>query len=66
MSILLEATVPTMQTLLGDMTTVGEKSLDVVGKVVNTIVSNPLLLMTTGILFLGAAVGILGRLLSKS
>ena len=66
MSILLEATVPTMQTLLGDMTTVGEKALDIVGKVVNTIVSNPLLLMTTGILFLGAAVGILGRLLSKS
>lgn len=56
----------TMATLVADMTEVGNSALDVVGDVVNTIVSNPLLLMTTGILFLGAAVGILGRLLSKS
>lgn len=56
----------TMSTLLTDLGTVATNCLTVVGNVVNTIVGNPLLLMTTGILFLGAAIGILGRLLSKS
>lgn len=55
-----------MSTLLSDLGTVATNVLDVVGDVVGAIVSNPLLLLTTGVLFLGAAIGILGRLLSKS
>lgn len=37
-----------------------------VGEVATTIVQTPLLLMTTGFLVLGGAIGIFGRLLSKN
>lgn len=37
-----------------------------VGEVATTIVSTPLLLITTGFLVLGGAIGIFGRLLSKN
>ena len=56
----------TMATLLGDLGTVASEVLAVVGDVASKIVSTPILLMTTGILFLGGAIGIFGRLLSKS
>lgn len=56
----------TMSTLLTDLGTVATSVLDAVGDVVGTITGNPYLLLTTGVLFLGAAIGILGRLLSKS
>ena len=56
----------TMATLLGDLGTVASEVLSVVGDVASKIVSTPILLMTTGILFLGGAIGIFGRLLSKS
>lgn len=62
----MEGATNTMESLLGNLGTVATDVLGVVGEVVTTIVSNPLLLMTTGILFLGGAIGILGRLLSKS
>lgn len=52
----------TLLTTLGEVVT---KTLEWSGDVVDTIVSNPLLLMTTGVLMLGAAIGIVGRLLSK-
>ena len=55
-----------MQALLSDLGTVATKVISVVGDVASTIVDTPILLMTTGILFLGAAIGIFGRLLSKS
>lgn len=55
-----------MQSLLSDLGTVATKVMSVVGDVASTIVDTPILLMTTGILFLGAAIGIFGRLLSKS
>ena len=55
-----------MADLMSTLSTVATSGLTTVGSVVTTIVDTPLLLMTTGILFLGAAVGILGRLLSKS
>ena len=55
-----------MADLLSTLSSVATSVLSTVGSVVNTIVQTPLLLMTTGILFLGAAIGILGRLLSKS
>ena len=56
----------TMDSLLTDLGTVATNVLSTVGDVATTIVSEPLLLLTTGVLFLGAAVGILGRMLSKS
>lgn len=55
-----------MADLLTTLSSVATSVLSQVGAVVETIVDTPLLLMTTGILFLGAAIGILGRLLSKS
>ena len=55
-----------MADLMTTLSTVASSVLTTVGTVVTTIVENPLLLFTTGVLFLGAAVGILGRLLSKS
>ena len=64
--VVLTATGSTMSGLLGDLSTVGTEVLGTVGEVITTIVSNPLTLFTTGILFLGGAVGILGRLLSRS
>lgn len=57
--------VTTMAGLLTELGTVVTQALDWVGDIVNTIVTNPLLLLTTGFLVLGAAVGILGRILSK-
>ena len=62
----MEGATNTMATLLGDLATVATNVLDVVGDVASQIVSTPLLLLTTGILFLGGAIGILGRMLSKS
>lgn len=55
-----------MEGLIGDLSTVATNVLDTVGDVAAAIVGNPFLLLTTGVLFLGAAVGILGRMLSKS
>lgn len=55
-----------MSSLLTDLGTVVTQMLSWVGDVVTTIVSNPYLLLTTGVLVLGAAVGILGRLLSRN
>ena len=55
-----------MPKLLTTLMSVGTSALQVVGSVVNTIVGNPLLLFTTGFLFLGGCIGIFGRLLSKN
>lgn len=63
---LLTGTATGMDALLGDLGTVATNVLNAVGDVVDTIIGNPYLLLTTGVLFLGAAIGILGRLLSKS
>lgn len=54
-----------MGTLLGTLGEVVTQVLTWTGNVVTTITSNPYLLLTTGVLMLGAAVGILGRLLSR-
>lgn len=56
----------TMASLLGDLGTVATEVLSIVGEVCTTIVGQPLLLMTTGILLLGGAIGIVGRLLSRN
>lgn len=55
-----------MADLLSQLGTVASSVLSQVGSVASTIVGTPILLMTTGILFLGGAIGIFGRLLSKS
>ena len=59
------ATTSTMATLLEQLGTVVTETLGWVGEAVETIVASPFLLLTTGILVLGGAVGILGRLLSR-
>lgn len=56
----------TMATLLESLGTVATEVLSIVGEVCTTIVGQPLLLMTTGILLLGGAIGIVGRLLSRN
>ena len=55
----------TMGSLLGDLSTVVTSVFTWVGTVASTITSTPLLLLTTGFLVLGGAVGIFGRLLSR-
>lgn len=56
----------TMSTLLGDLGSVATEVLSIISEVVNTITGSPFLLLTTGVLILGAAVGIMGRLLSRN
>lgn len=55
-----------MQELLSTLGTVVTQVLTWVGSVASTIVQTPLLLVTTGFLMLGGAIGIFGRLLSKN
>lgn len=54
-----------MSTLITDLSSVVTACLGWVGDAVETIVGSPYLLLTTGILVLGGAIGILGRLLSR-
>lgn len=60
------ATAPTMSSLIGDLSTVVTQVFTWVGTVASTVTTTPILLLTTGFLVLGGAVGIFGRLLSKS
>lgn len=60
------ADTPTMSGLLTDLGTVVTQVMAWVGNIATTIVSTPLLLLTTGFLVLGGAIGIFGRLLSKN
>ena len=55
----------TMSSLLTSLGEVVTQTLGWVVDAVDTIVGSPFLLLTTGILVLGGAVGILGRLLSR-
>lgn len=55
-----------MSALLSDLSTVATAVFGWVGTVASTIVSTPILLLTTGFLVVGGAVGIFGRLLSKN
>ncbi len=54
-----------MATLLADFGTVATSVWTQVSTVATTIVGNPLLLFTTGFLFVGGCIGIFGRLLSR-
>lgn len=55
-----------MAALLTDLGSIATQVFSWVGTVATTIVSNPILLLTTGFLVVGGAVGIFGRLLSKN
>lgn len=55
-----------MADLIASLSTVVTAIFGWVGTVASTIVSTPLLLITTGFLVLGGAIGIFGRLLSKN
>ena len=54
-----------MSNLIKDFGTIASAIFTQVSEVADTIVSTPLLLFTTGFLFLGGCVGIFGRLLSR-
>lgn len=56
----------TMATLLSDLALVVTQVFTWVGTVAETVTTTPILLLTTGFLVLGGAVGIFGRLLSKN
>ncbi len=56
----------TMTTLLSDLALVVTQVFTWVGTVAETVTTTPILLLTTGFLVLGGAVGIFGRLLSKN
>lgn len=55
-----------MASLLADLALIVTQVFTWVGTVSSTIVGDPLLLLTTGFLVLGGAVGIFGRLLSRN
>ena len=55
-----------MNNLIKDFGTIASAIFTQVSEVADTIVSTPLLLFTTGFLFLGGCVGIFGRLLSRN
>lgn len=56
----------TMSTLLADLALVVTQVFGWVGTIAETITETPLLLLCTGFLVLGGAVGIFGRLLSRN
>lgn len=54
-----------MESLWTSISTSADKVIDLVGDVASTIVGSPILLLTSGFLVVGGAVGIFGRMLSK-
>lgn len=61
----MEGATSAMADLLSNLSPVVTAVFGYVVDVAETIVSTPLLLMTTGVLLAGAAVGLFGRFLSK-
>lgn len=58
-------TASTMSTFLQSLTTIATSVLGFVGNVTAEIMGDPFLLFTVGILFLGAVIGIVARLLRR-
>lgn len=56
----------TMSALITELSTVVTAVFGWVGTVASTIVSTPLLLLTTGFLVLGGSIGIFSRLLARN
>ncbi len=61
----LQATSSTMGSLLTSLGEVVKAVIGYVGDICTEIASQPILLLTMGILLLGGAIGIFGRLLSR-
>lgn len=61
----LQTTTTTMGTLLASLGEVVKAVIGYVGDICTEISSQPILLLTMGILLLGGAIGIFGRLLSR-
>ena len=59
-------TIDVMAELIADFGTVGTAIFSQVSTIATTITETPLLLFTTGFLFIGGCVGIFGRLLSRN
>ena len=55
-----------MSALLADLALVVTQVFTWIGTISSTIVGDPLLLLTTGFLVVGGAIGIFGRLLSRN
>lgn len=55
-----------MSELLQSLSPIAEWIVTEVTVIANTIVSTPLLLMTTGFLLIGGVIGIFGRMLSRN
>lgn len=55
-----------MSALITEFTTIATAIFGQITEIADTIVSTPLLLFTTGFLFLGGCVGMFGRLLSRN
>lgn len=55
-----------LSALLTSLGSVATEVLSLVGDVCTTIVAQPVLLLTMGILLLGGSIGIFGRLLSRN
>lgn len=58
--------VDAMAELIADFGTIATSIMSQVATIASTITETPLLLFTTGFLFLGGCVGIFGRLLSRN
>lgn len=62
----MEVATTAMAELIAQFGTIGTAIFDQVKTVSQTIVGDPLLLFTTGFLFIGGCVGVFGRLLSRN
>lgn len=65
-NVIATSTTPTLSEFLTNMGTIVTQVLAWVTDVADTILSSPPLYVTMGVLMLGAAVGIFGRLLSRN
>lgn len=61
----MQTEVSAMGSLLNQLSLVVTAVLGYVGDICSTITAQPVLLLTMGILFIGGAIGIFGRLLSR-
>lgn len=62
----MEGAATAMADLISQFGTIGTAIFEQVANISETIVGDPLLLFTTGFLFIGGCVGIFGRLLSRN
>ena len=62
----LETVTPTVASLVGDLGSFATSIWSQITTVAATITTTPILLFTVGFLFVGGAIGIFGRLLSRN